>query len=319
MQLYNADCLEILPTLADNTYHSLVTDPPAGIDFMGLAFDSDRGGKREWIAWLSSVMKECLRVLRPGAHALVWALPRTSHWTADAIEDAGFEIRDVIHAVNCQGFPKSKACLKPAYENWILARKRLSETSIAANVLKWGTGALNIDDSRIGSRADKPQRQRQKPAKATCYGDIHLLGDKVYSLGRWPANFIVEGDELPEWARYFKVNKASRAERDAGCEHLPAKASGYRPNDPDENTIRQRLHGSIPACNNHPTVKPLAVMRYLCKLITPVGGTVLDPFMGSGSTGIAALEEGFDFVGIEKEEGYFQIANARMNAPVLNG
>lgn len=101
------DCLEVLKTLKDNSVDSVVTDPPAGIGFMGKSWDSDKGGKSQWIAWLTEVMSEVKRVLKPGAHGLIWALPRTSHWTAHAIEDAGFEIRDVITHVFGTGFPKS--------------------------------------------------------------------------------------------------------------------------------------------------------------------------------------------------------------------
>src|SRR5437868_2630911 len=116
VELHQGDCLEVMKGFQDNFYHSLVTDPPAGIGFMGKEWDSDRGGRVQWIDWLASVMTECLRVLRPGAHALVWALPRTSHWTATAIEQAGFEVRDFVSHLHGQGFPKSKAALKPAVE-----------------------------------------------------------------------------------------------------------------------------------------------------------------------------------------------------------
>ena len=106
-QVVQGDALEILRSLAPETVDACVTDPPAGISFMGRAWDGDKGGRDQWIAWLSSIMAEVLRVLRPGAHALVWAIPRTSHWTATALEDAGFEIRDVITYIHGQGFPKS--------------------------------------------------------------------------------------------------------------------------------------------------------------------------------------------------------------------
>ena len=86
---------------------SMVTDPPAGISFMGKDWDKDRGGRDGWILWISEIFAECLRVLKPGAHGLVWALPRTSHWTATALEDAGFQIRDVITHIFGSGFPKS--------------------------------------------------------------------------------------------------------------------------------------------------------------------------------------------------------------------
>lgn len=90
--LLNGDCLEELKNLPNDTVASLITDPPAGISFMGKSWDGDKGGRKEWCAWMESVMRECFRVMKPGAHGLVWALPRTSHWTATALEDAGFEI-----------------------------------------------------------------------------------------------------------------------------------------------------------------------------------------------------------------------------------
>lgn len=96
MSLIMGDCLEQLKTLPSDSVDSLVTDPPAGISFMGKDWDGDKGGRKQWIAWMAEVMRECLRVLKPGAHGLVWALPRTSHWTATALEDAGFEVRDVV-------------------------------------------------------------------------------------------------------------------------------------------------------------------------------------------------------------------------------
>lgn len=106
-QVIHGDCLEVLRGLPDACVDAIVTDPPAGISFMGKGWDSDKGGRRQWVAWLSEVMAECLRVLKPGGYALVWALPRTSHWTATALEDAGFEIRDCVTHLFGSGFPKS--------------------------------------------------------------------------------------------------------------------------------------------------------------------------------------------------------------------
>jgi hypothetical protein len=103
----NMDASRGLPSLADASVDSLVTDPPAGIGFMGHRWDSSRGGGDVWVRWLAGVMRECGRVLKPGAHAVVWALPRTSHWTATALDDAGFEVRDVVHHIFGTGFPKS--------------------------------------------------------------------------------------------------------------------------------------------------------------------------------------------------------------------
>ena len=130
--LINGDSLEILKKLPDNSFDSMVTDPPAGIAFMGKKWDKDKGGREQWIAWLESIMTESFRTLKPGAHILVWAIPRTSHWTATAIENANFEIRDVVTHIFGSGFPKSHnigkkikefegwgSALKPASEHWI--------------------------------------------------------------------------------------------------------------------------------------------------------------------------------------------------------
>lgn len=105
--IHHGDCLEVLRTLPSDSLDSLVTDPPAGIAFMGKDWDKDKGGRAEWVAWMTDVMRECLRVLKPGAHGLVWALPRTAHWTATALEDAGFEVRDCVTHLFGTGFPKS--------------------------------------------------------------------------------------------------------------------------------------------------------------------------------------------------------------------
>jgi site-specific DNA-methyltransferase (adenine-specific) len=106
-KIHQGDCLEVLRGFDDNSIDSMVTDPPAGISFMAKGWDSDKGGRDKWIAWLAEIMAEALRVLRPGAHALVWAFDKTQHWTMLAIDDAGFEIRQVVFHVHGQGFPKS--------------------------------------------------------------------------------------------------------------------------------------------------------------------------------------------------------------------
>ena len=105
--LHHGDCLAWLRTLPSESVDSVVTDPPAGIAFMDKDWDHHKGGRAQWVAWLAEVLRECMRVLKPGGHALVWSLPRTSHWTACAVEDAGFEIRDVIYHLTAQGWPKS--------------------------------------------------------------------------------------------------------------------------------------------------------------------------------------------------------------------
>ena len=107
IKLHLGDCLEYMKSQPDNFFDSIVTDPPAGISFMGKDWDKDKGGRDAWIAWMTVIASEAYRVLKPGAHALVWALPRTSHWTATAWEDAGFEVRDRVSHLFGSGFPKS--------------------------------------------------------------------------------------------------------------------------------------------------------------------------------------------------------------------
>lgn len=265
MPIYLGDCLERLKSFETNSLDSLVTDPPAGISFMGKAWDDDKGGRDSWIAWMTEVMSECLRVLKPGAHGLVWALPRTSHWTATALENAGFEVRDVVTHLFGTGFPKSlniglaidkqagapnrgKAvlnikgamterddrdysqkgepyeastpaakqwsgwgtALKPASEHWILVRKPLSEKTVAANMLKYGTGGINIDSCRIAGH--NPSIDRRATARKTGntpgspgeYGATikNRISAEAYTsdhpseqLGRFPANIVLSHND----------------------------------------------------------------------------------------------------------------------------
>ena len=225
-KVIQGDCLEVMKDIPDNSVDSIVTDPPAGISFMGKSWDTDRGGRDSWIKWMSEVATECKRVLKPGGHAFVWTIPRTSHWTATAWENAGFEIRDVVAHIFGSGFPKSlnigkavdkmqgnerevvfknpyadghirKAtgnisdandnvkflseyklenglrketkgtsewegwgtALKPAVEPIVVARKPLSEKNVALNVLKWGTGGINIDECRIGYSSEQEKEK----------------------------------------------------------------------------------------------------------------------------------------------------------------
>ena len=381
--LHHGDCLEVLATLPDCSVDAIVTDPPAGIAFMGKAWDRDKGGKTEWVQWMQSVAAQCLRVIKPGGHALVWAIPRTSHWTGDAWEEAGWQVRDKIYHVFGSGFPKSMdvskaidkaagaerevvgrsatasginskngaACsgstwdrvaahyditapatpaakrwagwgtaLKPAAEEWWLFRRPL-EGTVAANVLKHGTGAINVDATRIGT----DEGGWAGGAGLGYHGGCSLEGGKPRpTIGRWPANFTHDGSDevtalLGDAARFFYSPKASKADRDEGCEGLPLKRTaklGGSDNDRDDlDPVSERFR-TDPSRNNHPTVKSQDLMTYLCRLITPPGGTILDPFTGSGSTGKAAILEDFKFIGIEREAEYIEIARARIDAAV---
>jgi DNA modification methylase len=207
IELHHGDCLTILAGMRESSVDALVSDPPAGIAFMGKEWDKDRGGRRNWVKYWTTRFRAALRVMKPGAHGLVWALPRTSHWTATALEDAGFELRDVLVHIFGQGFPKSHngdwggTALKPASEHWILVRKPLAGT-VAANFAKHGTGGLNIDGCRIGwdaSSLEKDTARRAAPRTDIRGGSMHAGGGDAGSYvgaaesppGRWPANVLL--------------------------------------------------------------------------------------------------------------------------------
>lgn len=366
IQLHLGDCLEKMKEMPNNSVDSIVCDPPYGLSFMGKKWDYDVPKVEIW--------QECLRVLKPGGHLLAFAGTRTQHRMVVNIEDAGFEIRDMIAWVYGSGFPKSHnigkavdkiqgnereivgnkiyadgktrpsvystensnegwkrpshknysgirketkgnsewegwgTALKPALEPITVARKPISEKNIAKNVLKWGTGGINIDESRVGMPKD---------------------AEGTTAINRFPANFIHDGSQMvldlfPETgkskaskrgadrngsvygtyglhdtirghddnggsaARFFYCAKASKREKNAGLE---------------EGTT-----------NGHPTVKPVKLMTYLVRLATPKNGVCLDPFMGSGTTGVACKNLNRNFIGIELDEEYFDIAQGRIDA-----
>lgn len=349
--LHYGDCLEVMRTMPDNSIDSVVTDPPYGISFMGKKWDYDVPTVEVW--------KECWRVLRPGGHILVACGTRTQHRMAVNIEDAGFEIRDLIAWVYGSGFPKSLnvgngfgTALKPAMELWTLARKPL-EGTVANNVLTHGTGALNIDGCRVGTEVETWPATRGYSRQDTGSPIKETQPTGAPPTGRFPANFIHDGsDEVlagfpvttsgkvtsdkdaygngsmflngvsnqnnqhgdsGSAARFFYCAKASKRDRNEGLDGFDAKdkptLNGYaRPSEG-----RTAPKNGSPQQNHHPTVKPTELMRYLCRLITPPNGTVLDPFMGSGSTGKGSVMEGFNFIGIEREAEYVAIAEARIN------
>jgi DNA modification methylase len=379
IKLMNGDCLEQMKQLDDNSVDSICCDPPYGISFMAKKWDYDVPSVEVW--------KEAMRVLKPGGHALIACGTRTQHRMVCNIEDAGFEIRDVVSWIYGSGFPKSlniskaidKAAgverevvgistnsrdrskhvvhamneipnkpiditapatdearqwdgwgtaLKPSVEFFTLCRKPLSESTVAKNVLKWGTGGINIDACRVGTEDTRGKASMTAMGQNSGW-NAHANREVVAgsACGRFPANLIHDGsqevlDLFPETkpsrvgkprgtkkkglfanskfnkvgqehndsgsaARFFYCPKASKKDRNEGCEELDKG-------------------------NNHATVKPTALMSYLCRLITPTGGVVLDPYMGSGSTGKAAVREGFSFIGIELDPDYYKICKARV-------
>jgi DNA modification methylase len=291
--ILTGDCERVLAKIPDNSIDAIVTDPPYGISFMSKRWD--------YAVPSISVWAQCLRVLKPGGHLLSFAGTRTQHRMAVNIEDAGFDIRDMIAWVYGSGFPKSlnvsKAfdkdaakqwegwgtALKPAMEPITVARKPL-EGTVALNVLRYGTGALNVGECRVGTEEVKINTW-DDGAKPFGGGAGHTYTGRTV-IGRWPANFIHDGSDtvqeiLPDnSARYFYCSKANAEERGPG--------------------------------NNHPTVKPLALMEYLIRLVLPPGGIVLDPFAGSGSTLVAAQRMKARAIGIEREPEYVKIAKVRL-------
>ncbi len=397
-QVHAGDCLDVLRTMPDNSIDSIVTDPPYGLALMGKRWDYDVPSVEIWA--------ECLRVLKPGAHLLAFAGTRTQHRMAVRIEDAGFEIRDMVAWVYATGFPKSRDLTEPM-RRW-LSGDRLQADSLGRTIkpdVYTVTGFLRDARDRAGwtnkriddlfgtngmaghwtSKATQPAvpsvRQWQTLKEALQFGDdvdaiverlaaterpeewgnaneeeemlerlrsgnelgatqsfgtslkpalepitiarkppagtmaanvmthgtgaLNLDGCRIQDgtetgTGRWPANLIHDGsaqvlnvfpiDNGQSVARFFFQPKAKPEDRHAGVDRNP-----------------------------HPTVKPTDLMRYLCRLVTPRGGTVLDPFTGSGSTGRGAVLEGFRFVGIERDPDYVKIAQARILAAETGG
>jgi site-specific DNA-methyltransferase (adenine-specific) len=288
-------------------------------------------------AWCEGWAREAIRVAKPGAHILAFGATRTFHRLASAIEDAGWEMRDCIMWVYGSGFPKGLnldgdmkgwgTALKPALEPIIVARKPLVGT-VAANVMQHGTGALNIDGCRVDASDARPLIESKAEASLHAFGN-GLNGSRcagVTTQGRWPANLIHDGSEeatapMGESARFFYCAKASKRDREDGLDGVEkrrrseiygAGMNAATKCDPAQGHTRESVAARPPRSNTHPTVKPTDLMRYLCRLVTPPNGVVLDPFAGSGSTGRGAVLEGFRFVGIEREAEYAEIARRRI-------
>ena len=368
--LYRGDCLDVLASMEPDSVDAIVCDPPYGLGFMNSKWDALPPG----VDWA----RLCLRVLKPGGHLVAFGGTRTVHRLATAIEDGGFEIRDMVSWLYWSGFPKSldvskaidrgagaerevvgtkkgtrgadgtghesampgKAigirqvscdvpitapatkeakkwngygtALKPAQEPAVLARKPLSGT-VAATVIQHGTGALNIDGCRFAYGDEAwPGPQDGDGGWGGGGSSLHEGGlSRVGGVarptdGRWPANI-------------YAHPKASRSEREAGCERLPGR-TGAEATDRTagsaglDNPRAGAGRTADRVKNHHPTVKPIGVMRWLVKLTGghPGESVILDPFMGSGTTGCAAVLEGFDFIGIEREPEYMQICEARI-------
>jgi DNA modification methylase len=479
-RLYLSGARKMMLRLPANSVDALVTDPPAGISFMGKQWDTpgkpsnanaerdhdaatgrgermprnpngrvnqpfgysgstmpEVGDRQRFISSLTPIFAQALRVCKPGAVALVWALPRTSHWTATALEDAGWVIEDRITHLFGTGFPKGKARLKPACEDWWLCRKPgplwlgVEECRVEGPVDAYarpggGLGSGHVYDGRWNVVYDGPAETHPDSARhhargrwpphvvlshhpeCVCRGTKRVAGNmgvrgsdagnSMYGGGKGlsrPNTGQQVGyagpdglEEVEDWechpdcavrlldeqsgtscssggvvnrgrrsafiygdyasteeggtaganagglgdtggaSRFFYCAKPSTSEREAGLETLPKRAHSVgnteaagrdpaNPNNYQADSKRERVSQGLPAtqprANIHPTVKSISLMRWLIRLACPVRGTVLDPFMGSGTTGCAALLEGRNFVGCDNHYEYFEIANARVS------
>lgn len=411
--IHHGDCRDVLDTLEAESVHAVVTDPPYHLTNLvpdvkwcaacrrvlggsdgrpgacprcGGALERQRskGGKgfmgQKWdggdVAFDPETWRKVLRVMKPGAYLLAFGGTRTYHRLACAIEDAGFEIRDMISWLYGSGFPKGtdkakipegwqgfNTALKPAQEPICLARKPMIG-SLAANLQAWGCGALNVGGCRI---------EHETVEGGSLAINTHLRdgvrrgeGDSIFGMGaedryeipagRWPANVVHDGSEevlehFPEApgqmgnvsgdepsvpaknvygtfgrspastlrgdsgsaARFFYCAKADREDRNDGLHGMTAKALNWSSGEQNPGSF-QSPNTNRSAQNHHPTVKPTDLMVWLCKLVTPPGGVILDPFMGSGSTGRGAALGDFKFIGIEREAEYVEIARRRIRA-----
>lgn len=407
-KVYLGDCVEVMKDFPDNSIDAICCDPPYGLSFMGKKWDYDVPSQEIW--------QECLRVLKHGGYLLSFAGTRTQHRMAVRIEDAGFEIRDMIAWVYGSGFPKSlnigKAvdklqgneredlgdgqyanrrprptadtniegaeygfgaghkitkgtsewegwgtALKPALEPITVARKPLSEKTVAENCLKWGVGGINIDGCRVGTGDDRTSGGTGGHKTQYVGGELEQKVERATG-GRFPANLIHDGsDEVVSLfpntesgalkpykenhtnassyhfdrektftqeansgsaSRFFYCAKASKSERNRGCEGLESKPSqlnsgGIGRECSVEKRLAENGENAPTMKNNHPTVKPIALMEYLVKLVSREGAVVLDPFAGSGSTLIACKNLKRNYIGIELSPEYCKIAQERLD------
>ena len=379
------DAVEVLPLMPAGFARAVVTDPPSGIAFMGAEWDRDKGGRAQWIAWLARILAAARVACADGSRAAVWALPRTSHWTGCAVEDAGWSIETKGYHLFGTGWPKGKSQLKPAAEEWIFARTGRS-TSLNIDACRVGTAStLRTQRGGIGYKNDLGEVERVNGSDAGRYppnvtlghadgcvltgvrrvasastnagrgaGGIGAAGlgattgntgyadpDGTEAVDAWhcePGCAVAALDaQAGERAGGGDVSKPVRRLGGLGADfsddswqHDPG-STGARYGDTGtasrfflqfeheapflycaKPSGAEKRAGLDDDHARHPTVKPVALMRWLIRLTTQPGDIVLDPFTGSGTTGVAALAEGRRFIGVERDPAFAAIARARM-------
>lgn len=337
--------LDMLQVIKPESIDAIVCDPPYELGFMNKSWDSTG------IAFKKETWQNCFEVLKPGGYLLAFGGSRTYHRIACAIEDAGFEIRDCVMYLYGCGFSKSYniglaidkkngvsqnkwqgwgTCLKPAYEPIIVARKPF-KGSVVDNIIKYRVGGINIDGCKIGN---EKRTQFSGKSNGRIYSEYSQKNAHFETVeGRLPANVITDGSEevakgMPNTTstpiaeesamRYFYSAKASKKDRDEGLDAFEERKTTDGCIRANVETARKFGANSALRKNIHPTCKPTELMQYLVRLVSPKGATILDPFMGSGSTGKAVMFENrerdanYKFIGIELTDEYLPIAQARI-------
>ena len=271
--ILHGECQQALSEMEDDFFHACITDPPYGM------------GMDEWDHSVPTVeiWQEVYRTLKPGAFCLSFCSPELYHRMAVNVEDAGFAVKDQIMWMTTTKMPKHNR-LKPAHEPIVVAQKPFKGT-IKDNHEKWGCGLIDTDNTRIPWDKKPPTGWVKSGAKRRTFGKKgKTTGTQkefgtvdANPAGRYPSNII--GEVQPEHQKYFYAPRATRKEK-----------GDY---------------------NNHPTVKPVSLMSYLVKIYAAEETVVLDPFCGSGPTGVACIKENSDFVGIDMTEEYVEISNKR--------
>jgi hypothetical protein len=302
------DCREVMASMEVASVDAFVTDPPYGIGFMGAGWDHEVPGPDYWRA--------ALRVAKPGAHLVAFGGTKKWHRLWCAIEDAGWEVRDTLMWVYGQGMPKSKGCLKPAWEPIILAAK------------PGAAPLLNIDACRIEGNAQPFGNATARSGGLMGASTPRGAWKPKPGDGRWPANLCFDFEaaaQLDEQSGPLRSG-GMKAGTSRGKNNVFGKAAGAAcTEDIIANTggasrffycakasKRERNLGGVN--NRHPCVKPIALMRWLLRLVAAPGSVVVDPFFGSGSTGVAAELEGVTCIGIEREQGHADTARQRVAA-----